>query len=187
LRNPSSCSREFDGFRFALPILRATFAAAIRSCLLISMSDDVRLHLYQTLQEGQEKYTYFLLAAAGAAIGFAITQTQNTTLAYSQTPLALAVLCWGLSFVYGCRSIWATQNVIQQNYEMLRTKAGLHPVLPPDPEFLKWIANRIEEQSKTSGRPSRWQYKFLIAGAVFYIAWHILEMYLRTVAPPGHH
>ena len=151
------------------------------------MSDDARLHLYQALREGQEKRTYFLLAAAGAAIGFAITQTQNTTLAYSQIPLALAVLCWGLSFMCGCRGILVAQKVIRQNYEMLRTQAGLHPVLPANPEFLNWVANRIEEQARTSGRASRWQYMFLIAGAIFYIAWHILEMYLRTVAPAVHH
>jgi hypothetical protein len=55
------------------------------------VSDENRLELFRALRDTQEKYVYFLLAAAGAAIGFALSQTQQATLSWSKLPLAGAV------------------------------------------------------------------------------------------------
>jgi hypothetical protein len=144
------------------------------------MADNSRLELLKLHRTGQEKHVYFLLTAAAAAIAFAITQTQTATLSASKIPLGFAVLCWALSFLNGCNHLWEVTNLTQQNYQILRTRAGLHPKFPADPNFVAAIEQSIEEQAEQSGRFSARQFKFLIAGAVFYIAWHILEMYLRT-------
>jgi hypothetical protein len=63
------------------------------------MSDLSELH--KAHRDSAEKYIYFLLAAAGAAIAFAATQTQSATLTWIKLPLGLAVLCWGMSFSAG--------------------------------------------------------------------------------------
>jgi hypothetical protein len=46
--------------------------------------------LYKLHRDASEKYIYFLLAAAGASIAFAATQTQAATISWSKLPLAFA-------------------------------------------------------------------------------------------------
>jgi hypothetical protein len=140
-----------------------------------------RIELLKAHRASQERYIYFLLAAAGAAIAFAVSQTQTATISLTKLPLALAVAAWALSFMFGCRHIWEVSNLTEQNYQLLRVQAGLHPDFPADPIFVATIERGIEDQATRSGRFSRWQFNFLIAGAAFYIVWHIVEMYARTV------
>lgn len=91
------------------------------------MSDDLEKTLYTTHRSIQDKHVYFLLAAAGAAIGFAFTQTTGAVLHWSQAPLGVALCCWGLSFYCGCRHVDAASAAVYLNNELLRIRAGLHP------------------------------------------------------------
>ena len=88
------------------------------------MASELQRELYRTLREAQDKYTYFLLAAAGAAIGLAVSQTQGARIVWAQIPLALAVLSWGLSFYFGCRHVAYVNSTIYANVELLRVQAG---------------------------------------------------------------
>ena len=148
------------------------------------MSNDGRLELHKAHRDGQQKYTYFLLAAAGAAIGFSLTQTQTAIVTASKLPLALAVSCWGISFYLGCRQLWTASNLLQQNYQLMRIQAGLHPQFPNNPAVVAEIEKLVEEAAVKSGAAGMWQFRFLIFGALFYIAWHVLEMWLRTTLIP---
>jgi len=38
----------------------------------------------------------------------------------------------------------------------------------------------LEGQVNRTGSRMVWQFRLLVAGAAFYIAWHVLQMYLRT-------
>jgi hypothetical protein len=136
--------------------------------------------LHKAHRDAHQKYTYFLLAAAGAAIGFAVTQTRTAALSPSQVILALAVGSWGISFYCGCKQLLETSNLIRQNYEFLRMQNGELQRFSPLPELVKEIAKSIEKQVEESGKWGVWQFRLLILGAVFYIAWHVVEMYLRT-------
>jgi hypothetical protein len=97
------------------------------------MSDSARQQIYKSAREGQDKYTYFLLAAAGAAIAFAVTQSQAATLTWSKIPLALAVLSWAFSFYAGCRQLDEVAGILQQNYELLRVQEGYTPSIQTTP------------------------------------------------------
>jgi hypothetical protein len=55
------------------------------------MSNQTELEVYKALREAQNRYTYFLLAAAAAAISVALNQTQAATLRLSHVPLGFAV------------------------------------------------------------------------------------------------
>ena len=46
--------------------------------------------VYRALREAQNRYTYFLLAAAAAAISLVLNQTQSAPLRLSQIPLGFA-------------------------------------------------------------------------------------------------
>src|SRR4051794_11241817 len=89
-----------------------------------------KLELHRAVRESADKYIYFLLAASGAAIGFALTQTQEATLSKSMILLALAVVFWGLSFYCGCKQLVQTRSFTFLNYELLRVRQGEHPEFP---------------------------------------------------------
>jgi hypothetical protein len=137
-----------------------------------------KLELHRAVRESADKYIYFLLAASGAAIGFALTQTQEATLSKSMILLALAVVFWGLSFYCGCKQLVQTRGFTFLNYELLRVRQGEHPEFPREASGL--IQDYLEKMSDRLGKWGNWQFRFLITGAVLYVAWHVLEMYIRT-------
>ncbi len=61
--------------------------------------------LHKAHQVGQEKYAYFLLAAAATAIGFAIQKTEGLLLSRWLVPVAIATVFLGISFYFGCKNI----------------------------------------------------------------------------------
>lgn len=147
------------------------------------MSSEAQREVFRVLRESQSKYTYFLLAAAGAAIGFALTQTQDESLACSQLPLGIAVFLWGISFFCGCRHLAYVNSTLYANTVLLKIESGQHPAVGNHPQYIQatseGVRQAIEQNSESANRLGHWQFRFLIAGAVFYVIWHLLEMYLR--------
>lgn len=150
------------------------------------MTSDIGRDLHRTHTELQSKYTYFLLAAAGAAIAFAVNQTQTVTLSASLIPLGIAVLAWGLSFYFGCRHVSETGGMLSVNFDLVNVQEGKHRLTGKHPELIQIASEKLreilEEQVDQSGWFSRWQFRTLIIGAVFFLGWHLTEMYLRTGA-----
>jgi hypothetical protein len=147
------------------------------------MPSEAQREVFRVLRESQSKYTYFLLAAAGAAIGFALTQTQGEGLACSQVPLGFAVFLWGSSFFCGCRHLAYVNSTLYANSALLKIESGQHPEVGNHPEYMQaaseGIRQAIGQNSETANRLGHWQFRTLIAGAIFYVLWHVLEMYLR--------
>jgi hypothetical protein len=146
------------------------------------MANDAQLEVYRALRTSQDKYAYFLLAAAGASIAFAVTQTRGHHISWFQVPLGLAVLCWGLSFFFGCRNIAYVNSTLYANAELIRVQNGEHPGVGRDPQMQEaacaGIRAAIESNSNIANSLSKRQFYFLIAGAVLYICWHVTEMCL---------
>ncbi|MES1191475.1 MAG: hypothetical protein ABUS47_10395 [Steroidobacter sp.] len=147
------------------------------------MSSDRLLELYRQHHTAQDKYTYFLLAVVGAAIGFAVNETHSMKMAMSQIPLALAVICWGLSFFFGCKQLQYVRRVLWDNSDLLKIEFGKHELVGMNPELIKLTAD-IARKSLADGAKraiifDRLQFRFLITGVIFYLGWHILEMWLR--------
>jgi hypothetical protein len=142
------------------------------------------IEVYRTHQAGQEKYVYFLLAGAGAAIAFAISQTRELPLAWTQLPLAAAVSCWGISFYAGCKYVKYRLSDTFANFELLRLQSGQHPEASSHPSSVaaaEGIANAMRRNSSASSRWSKTQFLCLAIGAVLYVTWHTIEMYQRTL------
>lgn len=89
------------------------------------MNEELK-EIYNNLNTSQDKYTYFLLAAAITAIGFTITQTQNLVLKISEIPLAVSVVFWGLSFFFGCRNREYYNATLYGNFDLLKIRNGTH-------------------------------------------------------------
>jgi len=150
------------------------------------MSEEMN-EVFRALRESQNKYTYFLLAAAGAAIALAVNQTREAVLAWPQVPLALSVLSWALSFLFGCRHIAYVNSTLYANGEYLRVVSGQHPELVgAHPQLVaaakEGIRDAMEHNADCANRNGHRQFRFLVAGAIFYVVWHVLEMYLRSVS-----
>ena len=156
-----------------------------RAMLFVAMSEMFR-EVSRQLGVAQDKYTYFLLAAAGTAIGFAVNQTHDAVMSRSQIPLAGAVLCWGLSFYFGCRHLAYVNSSLYSNAELLKIEAGHHPEIGTHVQLMaaasQGIRSALESNANRANRLGHMQFRFLIAGAVLYIGWHVLEMWLRTRA-----
>ena len=140
--------------------------------------------IYRAHREAQTRYDYFLLAAAGAAIGFALTQTHDAPLTLSQIPLGAAVASWGLSFYCGCRRLAYVESNLYANMDLLKVESGRHPKAGQHQEMIaaasEGIQNAIEWNSNRARLWALGQFRLLVFGAISYVAWHVLEMYLRS-------
>ncbi len=149
------------------------------------MTTEAELEIHRALRESQNRYTYFLLGAAGAAIALVVNQTKGASLSWSQLPLAGAVLAWSLSFLFGCRNRVYVSSGLYTNAALFYVQAGRHPMSGTNPEAMAVGQNALheifEDQSSKANRFARLQFRFLVGGAVLYVTWHILEMCLRTM------
>jgi len=82
--------------------------------------------LYRAHREARQRLTYFLLAADGAAIAYALTQTQSAKIAWSQIPLAIAVISWGLSFYCGLRHLRYVNRNLFANFNLIELESSKH-------------------------------------------------------------
>ncbi|MFI5394058.1 MAG: hypothetical protein ACHQ9S_00870 [Candidatus Binatia bacterium] len=147
------------------------------------MTDERFAEVYRQHRTSQDAYTYFILAAAASAIGFALNQTNGRSLSWSLAPLGIATASWLLSFYWGCRYLQSVGSILLGNLELLRVQAGEHPKAATPHEIAiasRVINERLAEKSEQASTLAKRQFAALIAGGVFYIVWHVLEMYLRT-------
>jgi hypothetical protein len=148
------------------------------------MPSEQQIEIYRQHRIAQDKYIYFLLAAAGAGIAFAVNQTQGAKLTWSQLPLACAVAFWTLSFFFGCRHLGYVESTLFANGALLRVMAGEDPQIGMHPQLMaatsEGIRGAINLNSKRAGRFARWQFRCLVLGAVYYLVWHVVEMWLRS-------
>jgi hypothetical protein len=146
--------------------------------------DDDILEVYKQHRAEQDKYTYFLLAAAAAAIGFAVQKTEGLRFSWWLLPVALATASWGISFFFGCKNLLWAQTGLAANYNLLQLRKGVHPEQPQQPEGAQAAIAGVKTAMRSSGEKSRlyavWQFRTLIAGAVLFIVWRVLEMYRLT-------
>jgi len=148
--------------------------------------EDIR-DVHRQLRVSQDKYTYFILAVAGAAVALALRETHGTAFAWPHLLVGLAVLCWGISFFCGCRHLEYVNSTLYANADLLKVQNGIHPEYNANPQIALAAAEGIREAAKSNshkaGRLGRWQFRFLIIGALFYIGWHIWGMVLLSLGP----
>lgn len=149
------------------------------------MSSDRPNDYLKQSHDMREKHVNFLLAASGACIAFAVTQTRAEKLTFMHIPLGLAVLSWALSFWFGCM-------FLRDRSSSLSLK-GTHQQLAesdaPDPALLtlyKHAASNSEGSFATfyDDRASTgyiWQLRMFIFGAACFIGWHVWEMWFRSM------
>lgn len=148
------------------------------------MAEEKIIELHKQQSESQSKYTYFLLAVAASALAFSVQKTTGQKLSWSMLPLGLADLCWGISFFLGCKYVSWDQATKYCNFNMLQLQNGTHPE-QPHPQLLATaiagLRDAINSNLIIAQRCSFWQFRLLVYGAVLFLLWHVVEMYLLTI------
>ena len=119
---------------------------------------------------------YYLLAATGACIGFAINKTDEAVASWQQIPWGVAVICWALSLYFGSRILIKETEYMAHVARVDMALNGDDPNVQPDPQ----VTQQLLQWAQQKGRWKQWQFTLLLAGAVFFIIWHVLEMYMRA-------
>ena len=152
------------------------------------MPSDSTLELYRQHRTAQDKYVYFLLAAAGAAIALVVGETKGAGLHLSQLPLAGAVVLWSLSFYSGCRQLVCVELTLFANIGLAQVQEGVHPEVGRNQELAQLAAEgirtAIEQHSSRAGRYGRGQFILFVLGALSYLIWHVYGMCMRTTPIP---
>lgn len=145
------------------------------------MSSDLQKHLSSQLAEAQSKYIYFLLAVSASAIALVVQRTTGLPLHWSMTPLGLAVLCWAASFFAGCRNRLYFVATVHTNAAFLKVQDGTYPGIPNHPDAIRAASEGLREAAEfNSSKGKFWgdsQFNLLVLGAIFFLIWHIIEMY----------
>lgn len=144
------------------------------------MNKEQILELHKQHREGHVKYVYFLLAVAVSCIAFSAQKTSGVPFSWFQLPLGLSVVCWGLSFYFGCKHVQLTQMSLASNLSILKHHAGMHDIKPTsEDELAKYISieteilNDISVKNRLAGDR---QFNLLIWGGLLFIFWHLLGM-----------
>jgi len=145
------------------------------------MSSDLENELAREFKTAQDKYIYFLLAAAASAIGYAITQLELEPLTYYHIPLGLSILLWSYSFFSGIQFIENLTGTLFQNHNFLAFKREIK-FLPSEEsselleKFQETYNGTIENHQRKMSFYGNLQSRCLLFGALFYIAWRLLKM-----------
>ena len=151
------------------------------------MGSEKEIEVFRQLAATQEKYDYFLMSVAGAAIAFAVHRTSGMTLDWFMIILGVAVTLWAVSFMAGCRRRNYIGANIFANMDLLRVQNGEHPKVGMHPEKIKAASQGIiNAMEHNSDRASFWadvQLYSLIIGAIIFIIWHAIVMAKTTINP----
>lgn len=138
-------------------------------------------------QASQEKYTYSMVAAAGACIAYAIEKAIGVPLTLYLSLLAFSIICWSASFYCGCKCANTVQALIRANANLLSLYSGNHELQPDQPELLAaaigGVRNAIDANMNRAKLLNDWQFRFFVIGGVFFVGWRITEI-IRVAPQP---
>ncbi len=129
--------------------------------------------LIEKYHSAQERNTYFLMAIAASAIGFAFTQARIEPLTLNHAALALALAFWAASFYCGNEFIQWSTSFIGKNAEYL--SANFFPELTEDKKR-KLIEDSASLHTRKTKFHGRMQNNLLVLGALAYSVFHVLNM-----------
>ncbi len=123
-----------------------------------------------------------MLAIAAAAIAFTIKLTDGDELHYSQIPLGIAVLLWVYSFYSGIKHVESAELAVANNVSQLKhlEEAEINKTLP-SLAILHELGERLESHSRKGARHRKHQRYSLMWGGIFFFAYHLADMAIRTI------
>lgn len=127
-----------------------------------------RFELIKHYREAQSKYMYFIMAIDAAAIGYTVSAPLPDNITYTYLFLILAIIAWGISFISGCLYILVSMGADK----LIIGKIAIRKTA----EQLKMMDEEIMLMEKLAKRFAVTLLLSLVAGAVFYIIWHLSKI-----------
>jgi hypothetical protein len=145
---------------------------------------DEQKELRDAFRQQQERFVYYVIALSVTAIGFSIYKTTGQSLKWSQIPLGLSVLTWGLSIYYGLSFLKYSISTLFSNNTYLNIQKGQEPWVGTDQEKIKMALKELKavmnDNIKTAEKFSARQQRLFYFGVASFIIWHVIEMYFTT-------
>ena len=144
------------------------------------------IQLHSIVTENQRRYTFLLLAVAAAAIALTLKNTESESLDWFLVPIGVAAIFWALSFYKGLRRLLLVESTLILNISWLdyeRQYMQTTPEYTPNQDTIalhEKMKEDIDSENEKSIKVGTWQYYFLGLGALSYIGWHVLRLYINT-------
>ena len=135
--------------------------------------------IYNNLLAQGSKYTYYLLSIAAGCIALTLKRIENLTIELNLILVGLAILSWGLSFICGCYNRRYLKHLLASNFNLIQEQNRLYKKGCWTKEVeveTKESLQIFEKHTQKEYIFSKWQWRLLISGAIFYIVWQILNM-----------
>lgn len=141
------------------------------------MSDEL-IHLNRMHAEGHSKYVYFLLAATGAALGYALQKLDSSAFDQPVWFGLAAIFCWIVSLFCGCKHITQIQSAILSNSHLLQLQLGSHPMQPDSQQGFeiawKITSEALETKNNRAQLFANLQFWLLAIGILLFATWRIV-------------
>lgn len=147
------------------------------------MSSDIRWEVQKIVTDMRTKYVYFLLAAVGASIGFAITQSKGIKFNLWALPLAVAIGLWALSFIFGCRYLHNNSNAFARRASLVELETSGTSIfnnLNHRMNLIENLSELVQSIEASTTRLYRYQFWSFVLGALSFIVWHAIMIWLQT-------
>lgn len=140
-----------------------------------------------TANEARSKYAYFLLAAAGAALGYGLQKLDGQSRNWITGLAVLANVCWVASIFLGCLALenaHLTHNYVIKGYHLQRMilKRGIEPNTATKLEGE--VEQRFDKARSAHSWQRDWQFYLLISGVLIFAAWRFITWWHQPVALP---
>jgi hypothetical protein len=148
---------------------------------------DIINDLNKKFIDHQEKFVYYVVALSVTCIGFSIYSTSGKALSPTQIPLALAILCWGMSILCGLKFIRRSTSILREDVDYLHLIGGSDPIAGNDQLLIEEGKRHYEQTRKKTERILTRLFKLLergfYSGVIFFVTWHVLQMYYLGTCP----
>lgn len=137
--------------------------------------------IQRQFRQQQEKFVYYLIALSVTAIGFSVYKTTGLQLKWTQMPLGLAILCWGISVFCGLNFLKYVISSLYANNTYFDLIRGKYSKIGTHPQKIEAATSGVKQAMETnSNRASsylKWQERLFYSGIFLFLIWHITEMY----------
>lgn len=137
----------------------------------------LRNTLVQELRDVQSKHTYFLMASAGAALGFGVQKLDGQLPGHPLYVGLSAMALWVLSFAFGCIVMTGTQALVRVNMDLINyVDRNDFPAADAADKRSRSILHRIN-------RCHFYQFASLSVGVILFAVWRVLLIYHPPYTP----
>lgn len=144
---------------------------------------ETQRELYKQHSEALSKLSYFILAATGAGIGFAVQKLDNQRLDGPGLVLMAGAILWLVSFILGLIALQQDVHFRRHSTSIQQLNDKTHPMQPPQEDlsiFLGMKNGWADTANASARRATRAQHWALALGGVSIVAWRMWEMVRLT-------